>query len=191
MQVMEPFATDLDLQTGVLAPVSKVIRRCVSDMRNMYLDTQAADQILAREGDRLIYEVYPVELPEVEGQVLHCTTIIYPGRVGDEYHMTKGHYHQKRDRGEVYLGIAGEGCLLLQLEDGTVRSVPMKAGTAAYVPPYWAHRTSNTGSVPFSFFAVWPGDSGHDYATIEKVGFARLLVERDGKPTLVDNPRYK
>jgi glucose-6-phosphate isomerase len=105
--------------------------------------------------------------------------------------MTKGHYHAKRDRGEVYVGMSGEGSVLLQLEDGTVRSVPMRPGTAAYVPPYWAHRTVNTGSAPFSFFSVWPGDAGHDYATIERFGFAKIMVWRDGQAVLVDNPRYK
>ncbi len=192
MALIEPFATQLDLQTGKLSPVTRIVQRRLSDMRGMYADTQAENQIIAQEGDRLIYEVYTAtELPEEEGQVLHCTTIIYPGKVGDELHMTKGHYHAKRDRGEVYVGLSGEGCVLLHLEDGTVRSVPMGPGTAAYVPPYWAHRTVNTGSAPFSFFSAWPGDAGHDYATIERVGFAKIMVWRDGKAVLVDNPRYK
>ena len=38
----------------------------------------------------------------------------------------------------------------------------------------------NTGSEPFVFFAAWPGDSGHDYGAIEKVGFAKIMVERNG-----------
>ena len=120
----------------------------------------------------------------------YCTTIIYPGRVGDEFHMTKGHYHDKRDRAEVYLGLAGEGYLLLQADDGTVRSVPMQAGTVAYVPSFWAHRTANTGNEPFIFYAASAGDAGHDYGTIEQAGLAKLLVARDGRPALVDNPKY-
>jgi len=69
--------------------------------------------------------------------------------------------------------------------------VPMQAGTIAYVPPYWAHRTVNTGNQPFIFFAAWPGDSGHDYGTIEDRGFAKIVVERGGRPALVDNPKFK
>ena len=34
----------------------------------------------------------------------------------------------------------------------------------------------DTGDDPFVFFAVWPGDAGHDYASIESVGFAKLAV---------------
>jgi glucose-6-phosphate isomerase len=187
---MQPFASQVNFSTGVIAPSGKIIERRLSDMRGAYLDAAEYDRIMREEGDRMVYQVYPVALPEEPGQVLHCTTILHPGKVGDEYHMTKGHYHQLRDRAEVYLGLAGRGYLVLQLEDGTVEKVLMEPGTAAYVPPLWAHRTCNVGDEPFIFFAAWPGDSGHDYGTIEKLGFAQLLVERGGQPTLVPNPRY-
>lgn len=190
MPLMEPFATNLDLQTGVIQPAEPVVKRRLSDMRRLFADAEAVEQILAAEGDRLIYEVYPVNIPDEEGHAPYSTTIIYPGRVGDEYHMTKGHFHERRGYAEVYIGLAGEGYLLLQSGEGAVRAVPMRAGTVAYVPPFWAHRTANTGDAPFVFLAVWPGAAGHDYGTIAQIGFARLLVARDGRPTLVDNPRY-
>jgi glucose-6-phosphate isomerase len=189
MKLMEPFKTVLDMQTGTLQPVGQIIQRHLSDMRRMYANTEAVDQILEKEGDRLIYEVYTLDLPEEEGQVLYCTTIIYPGRVGAEFHMTKGHFHERRDRAEVYLGLVGEGYLVLQTDDGTVSGVPMQPGTVAYVPPMWAHRTVNIGDEPFIFFAAWPGDAGHDYGTIEQTSFAKLLVDRDGQAILVDHPK--
>jgi glucose-6-phosphate isomerase len=191
MNDMDPFALQDDFPTGMISAPRKITQRRLSDMRTMYADVRAAEQIIHQEGDRLIYEVYAAELPEEEGLVLYCTTVIHPGKVGAEFHMTKGHYHQKRDRAEVYLGLSGEGVLLLQREDGTVSSVPMKAGTAAYVPPYWAHRTVNTGTTTFIFFAAWPGDAGHDYGTIEREGFAKILVDQDGQPTLITNPKSR
>ncbi len=191
MELMEPLASTLDLEAGILAPAHQTLRRCLSDARDLYADGHAAQQILKREGDRLIYEVFVAGIPETEGQAPHCATIIYPGRVGDEFHMTKGHFHVKRDRAEVYLGLCGRGCLLLQSEAGAVRCLEMQRGTVAYVPPYWAHRTANTGDEPFAFFATWPGDAGHDYATIERLGFAKLLVARDGQAVLVDNPKWR
>jgi glucose-6-phosphate isomerase len=184
-----PFANQINLPVGIIS-TARVSQRRLTEMRLMYHDHAAAGRIIEQEGNRLIYEVYAAELPEAEGQVLYCTTILYPGQVGDEYHMTKGHYHVKRDRAEVYLGLAGEGYLLLQLEDGRVQSLPMSVGTVAYVPPFWAHRSVNTGSSPFVFFAVWPGDAGHDYATIEQFGFSKLLIAQEGKPALVDNPQF-
>lgn len=187
---MEPFETALDLQTGILRPAGRIIKRHLGDMRGMYADAGAERRILESEGGRLIYEVHAVDLPEKTGLVLYSTTIIHPGRIGDEYHMTKGHFHEKRDRSELYLGLTGEGYLVLQADDGTVRGLPMARGTIAYVPPQWAHRTVNTGDEPFCFLAVWPGDAGHDYGTIEHSGFAKLLVVRENKAVFVDNPDY-
>ena len=190
MELLHPFGRQLDLSTGYIESADKVIRRHLSDMSGMYLDKEATKQILNDETDRLIYEVHVVDLPEEEGQLLYSTTIIHPGCIGDEFHMTKGHFHVIRERAEVYVGLAGEGCLLLQTDEDEVRIVPMSSGTIGYVPPLWAHRTINTGTEPFVFLAVWPGDAGHDYGTIEQEGFAKCLVDMDGEPTLVDNPRW-
>lgn len=191
MDLMEPFETLLDLETGLLRPAARVIQRHLGEMRHMFADSTAVREILEIEGERLIYAVFAPNLSEKEGLVLYSTTIIYPGRVGDEFHMTKGHFHDKRDRSEVYLGLAGEGYLVLQTAEGVVRGVPMRRGTIAYVPPDWAHRTVNIGDEPFSFIAFWPGDAGHDYGTIERTGFAELLVDANGRPTFIPNPRFR
>ncbi len=190
-ELMEPFKVQINMQTGVHQPTGQIIQRHLSDLKLLYTNAAAVNQILNEKGDCIIYEVHVADLPEAEGGVLYCTTIIYPGRVGDEYHMTKGHFHEKRDRAEVYLGLAGTGYLLLQSDEGTVRAIPMQTGTVAYVPPMWGHRTANSGDEPFIFFAAWPGDAGHDYGAIERLGFAKLLVKEGGQPALVDNPQYK
>ncbi|MCL4249485.1 MAG: cupin domain-containing protein [Anaerolineae bacterium] len=189
MKLLEPFGAEFDLKSGVMQSAKHLIQRHLSDMRGMYADV-AAENALLEANNPMIYEVYTSEVPEEAGQVLYCTTVIHPGRVGDEYFMTKGHFHSLRDRGEIYLGLSGEGYLLLQTEEGEPRAVAMHPGTAAYVPPYWAHRTVNVGKEPFVFFAAWPGDSGHDYGTIEKMGFPQILVSRGDKPALVKNPRF-
>jgi glucose-6-phosphate isomerase len=90
--------------------------------------------------------------------------------------MTKGHYHLVRDTGEVYLGLSGNGQLLLMTEGGGEAATPIGPGTIAYVPPCWAHRTVNTGEDPFVFFAVYPGQAGHDYGTIEQTGFPKRVM---------------
>ncbi len=191
MNITQPFVTQIDLQSGIFEPKRQIIRRSLSDMVTMYADVQAAQKIIHDEGNRLIYEVHVTELPEEEGHILHCTTIIYPGVIGDEFHMTKGHYHARREQGEVYLGLAGEGYLVMQTENGDTSTLAMSPGTAAYVPPYWAHRTVNTGDVPFVFFAAWAGEAGHDYGTIEQIGFARLIVRQHGQVAVIANPKYQ
>ena len=115
--------------------------------------------------------------------------MIEPGRVGREYFMTKGHVHARRDRAEVYVGLGGRGLLILESPAGEVATLEMRPGASAYVPPHWAHRTVNTGAEPFSFLAVYPADAGYDYGTIAERGFASIVVERDGAPALIANPR--
>jgi glucose-6-phosphate isomerase len=148
-------------------------------MRGMYADP-VAEAAACADGDPLVYEVYQYDVPAFAGELIPCTTVLHPGRIGAEFFMTKGHYHAQRDRAEIYYGLRGEGRLVLA-RDGEAETVAMGPGTVAYVPPHWAHRTVNTGTVPFVFLAVYPGDAGHDYGTIETDGFPQVVVERDGE----------
>ena len=78
----------------------------------------------------------------------------------------------------------------MQTETGETSAREMVAGSAAYVPPYWAHRAVNVGDEDFVFLSVWEARAGHDYGTIERDGFRQLVVMRDGKPAVVENPNY-
>jgi glucose-6-phosphate isomerase, archaeal len=181
--LIDPFALSLDLASGELAPVTGRLERRISHMRGMYADV-AVERALIAGGDPLVYEVLVRDVPPENGQLAVCTTILQPGRVGDEYYMTKGHYHARRETGEVYLGLQGYGLLLLQAE-GQFKTQEMLPGTVLYIPPYWAHRTVNVGDTPLAFLSVYPADAGHDYGTIERDGFPQRVVSRAGAPTLV------
>jgi glucose-6-phosphate isomerase, archaeal len=186
---MTPFTRTVNLQDGTIPDAVAVLERRLSDMKGLYADPAAEAALLAE--DPLIYQVYnATDTPHVAGQLLYSTTVIRPGKVGDEYFMTKGHYHAQGDRAELYYGLLGEGYLLLQTPEGEISLQKLTPGAAAYVPPYWGHRTINTGSENFVFLAVYPADAGYDYKTIAERGFASILVERDGQPELIDNPRY-
>ena len=174
-KTLDPFALMVDLHSGRLEPHTSRTERHLSDMDGAYADGAALERLVQR-GDPLVYEVLQYDVPEEVGQLICCTTVLHPGTVGDEYFMTKGHYHSARDSGEVYFGLSGQGYLLLMTEDGGKAAMPMGAGTLAYVPPYWAHRTVNTGEVPFVFLAVYPGQAGHDYGTIEQTGFPQRVL---------------
>lgn len=177
---VDPFALMLELESGRLEPHTTHIIRRVSDLRGAFLDAAAWDRLVSG-GDPVVYEVLQYDVPEEVGQLICCTTVITPGDVGGECFMTKGHYHAQRDTGEVYVGLSGTGYLLLMTEEGGRAATPMRRGTVGYVPPRWAHRTVNTGSEPFVFFAVYPGQAGHDYGAIERTGFAqRVFASPDG-----------
>jgi glucose-6-phosphate isomerase len=186
---MDPITTQFTADPLAFRPSEKRLRT-LSDMVGLYADRKATEAMLA-EGDRVMYEMLVVDVPEEKGHLLHSVTVMYPGKIGDEYFISSGHFHEDAGASEVYYCLAGEGFLLVQAQDGRCETVPMKAGTAAYIPPGWAHRTANTGDEPFAFLAVWPGDAGHDYGSIKETGFAKLVLERDGEPQVIDNPSFK
>lgn len=183
--LMEPFSVEIDFTSGLVTGASRTLTRRLSDLEGLFKDQQAYAQMLTSD-DPLVYQVYEIRVPEEEGHLLSCTTIIYPGKVGSEYYFTKGHYHLKEDRAEIYTCLQGEGYLLMATREGEARSTLMKPGTSVYIPPYWSHRTLNSGSVPFIFYGVWPGDAGHDYESIVKNSFSLRAYERDGVTVIVE-----
>ena len=186
-----PFSVDFNLITGLCdSGKFQSTRRYVSNMAGQFHDRDAAQAIISA-GDQLLYEFYELEqIPETAGDLRFGSTILYPGKVGDEYFMTKGHFHTILATAEVYYTLSGHGAMLMETPEGEVSLIEMKPGEAVYVPPRWAHRTINTGDEPMVSFFVFRSDAGHDYGTIEQKGYRKLLVERDGKPTLIDNPRW-
>lgn len=181
---LDPFTVLMDLQSGLLDPTRQSVERRLSDMRGMY-------QVEPDEGDHVIYRVLLIPVPERNSEIQCSTTILEPGVVGDEFLMTKGHYHEIRDRSEIYLGLAGEGMLVMATEDGEHAVEPIRPGTVSYVPGGWAHRSVNVGSEPLIFFAAYVGDAGHDYGTIETQGFPVLVLRGSDGPEVVPNPRYR
>src|SRR3974390_3331847 len=51
------------------------------------------------------------------GGLFWGATTLQPGRVGDEYFMTHGHFHGVRDRAEFYATVTGKGAMLF-MDDG-------------------------------------------------------------------------
>jgi glucose-6-phosphate isomerase len=190
-RVAKPFTVGWDPRDGVMDDPDNHIQRFLSRLTAMFYDREAAERRLAEHGDVLLYEVYEKKVPEVDGELQFCSSITYPGKVGDEYFMTKGHFHARRDTAEVYYTIRGTGYMLMETEDGTQFELgEMLPGRTVYVPPYWAHRSINIGDEPLISLPVYPGDAGHDYGSIETAGFKHVVVERRGKSTVIENPRY-
>ena len=177
----------IDFDLAKLERYEDIVVRRASDMRGFYQDSEALEDIIKRE-DPVIYEVYAVP-KEKEGELSYAITVLHPGRVGREYFMTKGHYHSKRDRAELYISLKGRGLLLMQ-KDGEVQWFEMEKGDVVYVPPFYAHRSINIGKEDFVFFAIYPSDAGHDYGSIAERGFAKIVVECKNGYEVVDNPRW-
>ncbi|MGH9243755.1 MAG: glucose-6-phosphate isomerase family protein [Acidimicrobiales bacterium] len=188
-QLVEPFTTLLDMDLGTLRPQRAVMERRLSDLRAHFLDPDG-EATAGSDADPVVYTVYAMPVPPTGSNIQSSTTVLQPGRVGREYFMTKGHFHEIRDRAEVYVGLAGTGRLVLATEDGRSAIEPMSRGTVGYVPGGWAHRAVNVGDEPLVFFAAYVGDAGHDYETVQRRGFPVAVVAGADGPMVEDNPRY-
>lgn len=140
-------------------------------------------------------------------------TVWEPGTVSSEYIKAYGHYHVgKLD--ETYWILFGEGVALLQKlavdEAGKMiadvveefKAVKVKAGAEIYMPEGFGHLVVNTGTTyfvtaddsPVNFEEKDPVSlPGHaDYELVKQMqGFAYYVVEKDNRPALVKNKKYK
>lgn len=120
-----------------------------------------------------------------EGGLFWGVTIIQPGKVGEEYFMTHGHFHANRTRAEYYATVAGTGTLLRMGADRRTWGEEMGPGGLHYVRGEHAHRVVNVGDEPLIFWACWGSDAGYDYDKIRQHGFGASVVERAGKPAIM------
>ena len=186
----ESTAVTFDLLTG-LSPDVESLKRYLSNLRGIFYDNDALEEMV-RSKDELVYEFYDMQRPEKPGEIAYGSSITYPGLVGEEYFMTKGHFHTVIDTAEVYYCLSGHGYMLMENPEGKWEAQEMKPGVAVYVPGRYAHRSINVSlEEPLVSFFALRGDAGHDYGTIETQGFRKLCVQRKGKTAFVDNPRWK
>ncbi len=185
-----PTSVQFDFATGIFAPSLDLSERRMSDLAEMYYD-QAAVQKLLLGGNPVIYEIRYLPFVTSNSDMSLGVTRIFPGKVGDEYFMTKGHLHAWRPAAEFYFGLSGEGVMLLEDEhSGESRVVPLQPNGVVYVPGHAAHRTMNVGKVPLTYIGVYPAKAGHDYRTIAKTNFRCVVVERAGKPVMIERKDF-
>lgn len=121
--------------------------------------------------DQVIYQVEMLPTQQKEGELNFGVSHIEPGSIGDEFHMTRGHIHQRKEQAEFYFGSQGEGLLLMQTEQGEVSIEKVFPGSVHHIPGFVAHRLINTGNTRLSALAVWPAVAGHNYDFIKEIGF--------------------
>jgi glucose-6-phosphate isomerase len=188
----QPFTFNiLHQEKMILSKYDTHIIRKLSNMQGQYLNTTAYDTMLA-ENDLVLYEVFEIKRPEIAGELLHGLSIVHPGKVGNEYFMTKGHFHTLLDTAEIYYCMQGEGVMVMENPEGDWAVETLLPNKVLYVPPRWAHRSVNTGNTEdLVTFFVYPGDAGHDYGSIEDQGFRKLIIEEKGAANIINNPRWK
>lgn len=182
-------ATTLDLGAGAIEGVPGAARR-LSDLAGCFADARAYAAACAT-GDPVIYCVASVEPGDGDGDLHYGLGVLQPGRVGAEYYMTKGHLHAWRPAAEIYIGLRGEGAMLLEDErSGASTLAPLRPQSIVYVPGGTAHRTINTGDTPLVYLGVYPARAGHDYGAIAERNFRHVVVEVDGRPALIERQAF-
>lgn len=137
--------------------------------------------------DREVYRVrwWSPAKAGTEGGLFWGLTVLQPGKVGDEYFMTHGHFHANRSRAEFYGTVSGNGMLIQMNRERRTWGEVMTPGSLHYIRGENAHRIANTGGTPLVVWACWPTDAGYNYQPIADQGFSARLIERDGKPVFI------
>ena len=158
--------------------------RTLGDLAGIFADEKA---YAAMDKGITAYNVKSIE-PDPQGTpggLYMGITYLESGKVGDEYFMTKGHFHQNPYSAECYWGVKGHGMLILMDHKRNTWAEEMLPGTLHYIQAGIAHRVANVGDEELVFSACWPSDAGHDYETIAYNGFACRLLKIDGVPKLI------
>lgn len=178
-----------DPETGAVDGVPGISKR-LADLRGTFADRAAYERAL-QEGNPVVYTVSTVTPGEGTGALHYGLGILFPGIVGDEYYMTRGHYHSMRAAAEVYVGLKGEGRMVLEDDNtGNSRVVELLPDSIVYVPGHTAHRTVNVGSTPLVYLGIYPADAGHDYGEIAQRNFRMMIIKKNGKPLAMGRDDY-
>jgi glucose-6-phosphate isomerase len=187
-----PCTTTVRPDTGALRGATGRYEKRFSDLRGLFLDEAALEATLQRSGDAIAYSVEDYKPSANAGDLIFGVSTLQPGRIGDEFLMTRGHIHAQSDRPEIYYCQAGHGVMLMELQDGTIEAAEMRPQSLVYVAPHWIHRSVNVGAEPLVTVFCYPADAGQDYDIIARAGGMRMLIVADaGGWAQRPNPRYR
>jgi glucose-6-phosphate isomerase len=192
-KLFEPVACAIDLGSGEMSNATGRYTKYFRDLAGLYGDEAAFAAMAPQWDDRAVYEVCEFRPRDEAGDLIFGVTRMSPGKVGDEFFMTRGHIHRNGDRPEIYYGQKGRGVMLLESPEGEIRAVPIDPMTVCYVPPYWIHRSMNVGDDDLVMLFCYPADSGQDYGIIERAGGMRARIVGDGAGGWKqrDNPAWR
>ena len=179
----------IDGLTGSVTPETGRYTKRLGELKGIFHDTSAYDRAITERDNPVVYEV--IDYRKTESDLCFGTTIMSAGKIGFEYYMTRGHFHERRECSEVYYTQSGEGLLLLESRAGESRTVSMRPNICAFIPPDWAHRSINIGHENLVFVWFCATDAGHDYGSILEHGMRKLVLEQNEMVEIVDNPNFQ
>jgi glucose-6-phosphate isomerase len=193
MKLGDPARLVLRVGDGGMDGATGRYEKRLSELAGLYLDAAAHGAAVRTLADPVVYTVEDFRPSADAGDMIFGVTRMLPGKIGDEFYLTRGHIHAKADRPEIYHGRAGTGLMLMESPEGETRVIEIAHDTVCYVPPYWIHRSINIGTDDLVMAFSYPADAGQDYGIIARSNGMRKRVMDDGKGgwRLVDNAGYR
>lgn len=201
-----PLAFDpqtLEISTGNGIQFDRVARHKAL-MRDVLMEPDAA-----ADDTELYYNLVLKNAADADMDVLRRSNLAFscvllpPLKIGAEYVKTHGHYHPNMAGSslaypEVYTHYYGTLYLLMhrRIGDDAARLndcvlYKMHPGRSITIPPGYLHVLINPSDEPALMAGLYCADSYPEYApVIQMQGAAFYLVENDGEPKVVANPRY-
>lgn len=178
--LFQPTVCDVDVDAGALRRATGSYKKHFGDLAGLYGDTSAFEAMAPEWAERVVYEVTEFRPSHQPGDIVFGITRMLPGKVGAEFFLTRGHIHKKPDRPEIYYGQKGCGLIVMESPEGEVRIVEVSPLACCYVPPFWIHRSINTGGEELVMLFCYPADSGQDYDIIAHSCGMRSRIVDDG-----------
>lgn len=133
----------------------------------------------------------------IRGEDGQNITVVSPGRNGNEFNKTYGHFHRYQGV-EIYRVLYGQGVLIMQRDDGDgeakeVRVIGLRGGMTVEIPAGYGHALVNVGKTYLVVLDNAPNDAkAHDFEPVRlKHGLAYYVVDKKGEVGFEPNPHYR
>lgn len=182
---------DILIEKGIVTGKNTTVKETsVGNLRGCF-----EDEFVRSKMDQNIV-VYKVEMHNAvdagkEGGLFFGFSHIFPGTIGNEFFMTRGHIHQNKTRSEYYWCVKGQGALILMDKSRNCRVENVENGSLHYIDGSLAHRLVNTGNETLIVGACWSADAGYDYDFISDNSFSVRVKKINGKIALVPSSKIK
>ena len=192
MNIIDPILASFKNIKGSFPQATGHYSKKFNELEDMYENKLEFQKMLPKWKNRVVYEVWEHRSSENKGDLVFGTSVMKPGRVGDEFFLTRGHQHQKAYCAETYFCLSGKGVILMESPDGDIKALKLEKSQLVYVPPLWLHRSVNIGDSELVTLFTYNSDAGQNYEILKKSGGMRKrVVQKDNNGwTLVANTRF-
>lgn len=177
MKILEPKAIHHLCDGNIEGELVEINKKCFKDIKDIYFNSENVDD------NTIMYTVYSYINGDQKNErnLSYGMSVLHPVYINNECNMTRGHYHTDPSFPEIYVGLSGEGFLMLKDKNGNEFAEKVFKGSVHYIDGIYAHRLVNTGDVDLMVQAVWSPCAGHDYDSLIGDGFKYRIFKKDGK----------